>query len=280
MALAQHSCPRVPWWPRPLLDMGLGDVLAVAQQPLVPWPCLSSHCCTVQVPKGSDPRNSPCMGHGVRPRLLSPVPGDRHWLRAERTRQKPAVMSHHDDVTVMMSHNAPADFKRERQSLGARLWDLSKDNHTAITAIIHHSVPITAAVPAPAAPLLLPWQIVTAAVALGTATATQGPAGTTGTAAHTCPDSPPSPWVCHSPWSLPGFPGLPLSSSHSPEHARAPKLRNRAHSQTSTGWLTESTWKIRSVSHCQSCYPSSGAARTCHVALDSHKCVGCSYSPG
>lgn len=91
--------------------------------------------------------------------------------------------------------------------------------------------------------------------------------------AHTCPDSPPSLWLCHNSWSLPGFPGLSLTSSHRPERAKAPKtLRQRAHSQTSMGWVVESTWQIRNVSHCQSCCPSSGAARTWQVALNSHKC--------
>lgn len=54
-------------------------------------------------------------------------------------------MSHSDGVTVMVSHNNLAGFNRGRQSLGARLWDLSKDNHTEITPIIHLSMPVTAA---------------------------------------------------------------------------------------------------------------------------------------
>ncbi|XP_041264248.1 WAS/WASL-interacting protein family member 1-like [Onychostruthus taczanowskii] len=72
---------------------------AVAQQP-PGLMALSKHHCTVLIPKGRDPGNTPCRGTWrVRPRLLSPFLGYRHCLRAGRSRQKAAVMSHSSDVT-------------------------------------------------------------------------------------------------------------------------------------------------------------------------------------
>lgn len=241
VALALHSCPVVSWWPRPLLDTALGCDSVALTGPMALSKLAPLHTAGREAhSKGLGSRGTP----SARGHGGSDRGSSAHFwdTGTERTRQKAAVMSHSYNVTQQPCHTI----------------DPGHCQHTG-----------------------------TAAGALGTATSTAEHGETQGTPwmrdpiAQAWPDSPPSLWLCHNPWSLPGFPGLPLISSHNPELARAPKtLRQRASSQTSMGWVTKSLWKIRNLSHCQSCYPSSGAARTRPIALDSHKCVGCFYLPG
>lgn len=69
--------------------------------------------------KGLGSRGTPpAWGHeGVRPRLPSPFLGHRHWLRAARTRQKPAVMSHSDVTQRCHTMTLPVSDE------GGRAWE-------------------------------------------------------------------------------------------------------------------------------------------------------------